>query len=209
MHEQNAEFWRKGLGNSCLQTRQVNHCLALSQSAGFEWFVYPRGMDKFLHSDSDRSPGMLGRFLDRLPEQLPSFQVLRRHCGARDPQAMRGAMALASSLGLPAPIFSEFQLCEPLQLSVDDKKRDESWVPVMKTTAVDCAMTNAPLDFNISSLSSVAVAPVSLLRAQHFVRAFEEAGEFAERSYAPSLKDLSRFTELDTAMNWAVPELRR
>ncbi|CAE7246742.1 slc25a42 [Symbiodinium sp. CCMP2592] len=202
MHEQNAEFWRKGLGNSCLQTRQVNHCLALSRSAGFEWFVYLRGMDKFLHSDFDRSPGMLGRFLDGLP-QLPSFQVLRRHCGARDPQAMREASLADASLGLPLPIFGEFQLCEPLQLSIDDKKRDESWVPVMRASAVDCAMTNAPLDFNISSLSSVAAAPVSVLRAQHFVRAFEEAGEFAERSYAPSLKDLSRFTELDTSMDWA------
>ena len=64
---------------------------------------------------------------------------------------------------------------------------------------MDCAMTDAPLDVNVSSLSSVAAAPVSLLRAQQFVRAFEEAGEVAERSYAPSLKDLSRFIELDTA----------
>ena len=84
-----AELWRRGLGQICVQPRHVNHCLALSRSAGFEWFVYLRGMDKYLHSDVDPSSGMLRRFLNNLPSQMPSFQILRRHCGGTDPVAMQ------------------------------------------------------------------------------------------------------------------------
>eukprot|EP00434_Breviolum_minutum_P039620 symbB.v1.2.035189.t1/scaffold4666.1/size36743/3 len=65
-----AELWRRGLGQICVQPRHVNHCLALSRSAGFEWFLYLRGMDKYLHSDVDPSSGMLRRFLDALPSQI-------------------------------------------------------------------------------------------------------------------------------------------
>ena len=80
-----AELWRRGLGQICVQPRHVNHCLALSRSAGFEWFVYLRGMDKYLHSDVDPSSGMLRRFLDALPSQirLPSRSYKASLWGAR------------------------------------------------------------------------------------------------------------------------------
>ena len=182
-----AELWRRGLGQICVQPRHVNHCLALSRSAGFEWFVYLRGMDKYLHSDVDPSSGMLRRFLNNLAITdafLPD--PIRRHCVGTDPVAMQAARLSASVL--PVPVFSQFQRCEPLQLSVDDFMRDESWVPAMRPS-VDFAMTNMAVDFNQSTESTTfAVVPVRLLRAQHFVRAFE-AGEFGPRSYAPDMKD--------------------
>ena len=201
------ELWHKGLANQCIQPRSVNHCLALSRSAGFEWFVYLRGMDKFLHSDVDPSSGMLRRFLDALPSQMPSFQILRRHCGATDVEAMRVAAQLSAEVELPVPVFSQFQRCEALQLSVDDPMRDDSWVPAMRPSLVDFAMTNMAISFNRST-DFFAAVPVRILRAQHFVRAFE-GKEVGPRLYAPDMKDANRFTELDTMMDWATAALRQ
>ena len=142
----NEDFWQKGLSNICLESQQANHCLALARSAGFEWFVYLRGLDKFLHSDGDRSPGMVRRLLQQSGQ--PYFQVLRRHCGGTDPEAMQEAADISAKAGLPAPVFSRYQLCEPIQLSIDNPYRDDSWVPVMRTAEVDLLMTNMALDFN-------------------------------------------------------------
>lgn len=151
VHGLNQDFWRRDLGNSCLETQQVNHCLALARSAGFEWFVFLRGLDKFLHSDADRSPGMVRRVLhEARQQQIPYFQVLRRHCGARDPEAMRNAAGISAEVGLPVPVFSQYQRCEPIQLSIDDPLRDDSWVPIMKAAEVDLLMTNMAVDFNKS-----------------------------------------------------------
>ena len=172
----------------------------------FEWFVYLRGMDKFLHSDVDPSSGMLRRFLDALPSQMPSFQILRRHCGTTDLEAMRVAAQLSAEVELPVPVFSQFQRCEALQLSVDDPMRDDSWVPAMRPDLVDFAMTNMAISFNRST--SFAAVPVRILRAQHFVRAFE-GKEVGPRLYAPDMKDANRFTELDTMMDWATAALRQ
>ena len=152
VHGLNKDFWRKDLSNICLETQQANHCLALARSAGFEWFVFLRGLDKFLHSDADPSPGMVRRILQRSP--LPFFQVVRRHCGATDADAMRKAAELSAEVGLPVPVFSQFQRCEPLQLSIDDPLRDDSWVPIMKTHDVDLLMTNMAVDFNKSGKGS-------------------------------------------------------
>eukprot|EP00435_Cladocopium_sp_Y103_P040550 s2454_g11.t1 len=208
VHGLNQDFWRRDLSNICLETQQANHCLALARSAGFEWFVFLRGLDKFLHSEADRSPGMVRRVLHEAhQQQIAFFQVLRRHCGARDPEAMRNAAGISAEVGLPVPVFSQYQRCEPIQLSIDDPLRDDSWVPIMKAAEVDLLMTNMAVDFNKSGFS-MPFLPIRRLRAQHFVRAFEVDGKSAtERAYAPSLTDAARFTELDVEMDWAVAEL--
>lgn len=106
---------------------------------------------------------------------------------------MQAAARLSASVQLPVPAM-----------------RDQSWVPAMRPSAVDFAMTNMAVDFNKSTESTTfAVVPVRLLRAQHFVRAFEVGGEFGPRSYAPDMKDASRFSELDTRMDWATAALRQ
>ena len=199
----NGVIWSSFSAPVCVESLAANHCLALARSAGFEWFVFLRGLDKFLHSDLDMQPGMLRRFLNRAP---PAFQILRRHCGGRDREALQqGADVNVSSV---PPVFSQFRLCEPLQLSVEDPMRDVSWVPAMRTSATDLILPNMPVIFNRSYVGSVPGIPVHILRAQHYVRAFEESGEREERKHSKELDEDSRFTELEHGMEWAVAEVR-
>lgn len=145
------DVWRNGLVGICGDNVQVNHCLALARSAGYEWFVHLRGLDKFLHSDADPSPGMVRRVLEQQDQlQTPYFQVLRRHCGVTDLEAMQSAASISAAVGLGVPVFSQYQRCEPVQLSIDNPLRDDSWVPVMKPHRVDLVMTNRAVDFNKS-----------------------------------------------------------
>merc|ERR1712048_1068472 len=74
-------FWKRVGGNACVETLQVNQCLSLAKSAGFQWFVFLRGIDKFLHSDMDSGPGMLRRFLTKLKRNTDGFLLHRRDCG--------------------------------------------------------------------------------------------------------------------------------
>ena len=84
-------------------------------------------------------------------------------------------------------IFSDDMICNFLRISVPKKKKMD----------VDRPGWSMPF------------LPVFLLRAQHFVRAFEVDGVAAtERAYAPQLKDVERFTELDVSMDWALRQLR-
>ncbi|CAE7885650.1 slc25a42 [Symbiodinium microadriaticum] len=198
----NGVIWSSFSAPVCVESLAANHCLALARSAGFEWFVFLRGLDKFLHSDLDMQPGMLRRFLNRAP---PAFQILRRHCGGRDREALQqGTDVNVSSV---PPVFSQFRLCEPLQLSVEDPMRDVSWVPAMRTSATDLILPNMPVIFNRSYAGSVPGIPVHILRAQHYVRAFEESGEREERKHSKELDEDSRFTELEHGMEWAVVEV--
>merc|ERR1740116_834259 len=77
-------FWKAVGGTGCVEVIQVNHCLSLAKSAGFRWLIYIRGVDKFLHSDTeDRAPGFLVRFVDSFPNDT-ELLVRRRDCGGRE-----------------------------------------------------------------------------------------------------------------------------
>ncbi|CAE8690599.1 unnamed protein product [Polarella glacialis] len=198
------DFWKKIGGSSCIETLQVNHCLLLSKSAGFDWFVYLRGIDKFLHSDTDEfsGPDMFKMKLEHgWAANGVAFQIMRRHCGNRVQMDFNSSFS-----SLAPPVFAEFTGCEPLSWSEADPYHDESWVPMIKTQYAEAMYPNLGLPINASL--DVKMISIRSLRAQHFVRAFEAGGEHGERTYAPNMKDEARFTEEDTGLSWAVKFLR-
>lgn len=187
------EFWRVVGGNACVETLLVNHCLALAKSAGFEWFVFLRGIDKFLHSDYDAGPDTLRRFLAERAD-VSGFLVQRRDCGRRQDGVAQGA-----------PVFDEFTGCEPL-VPAGKLGKDVSFVPMMRTSEALLVLPNQMVMRRVEG--AVAVAPMAGLRAQHFVRAFEEGGVYGKRHYDTREMRDERFPDEDHSMTWATPLLR-
>lgn len=107
-------FWKK-IGGCGAQILQLNHCLGLAKSAGFEWLFYIRNIDKFLHTDDEElwKPGLLKRFLDKegASYQDAGFAMFRRDCGVRQ-STRQIEVPTRQGSALAAPVFADFTLCE-------------------------------------------------------------------------------------------------
>lgn len=198
---------RRVLGFECIQHALANHCLGMAKSAGFEWFIFLRGLDKFLHSDLvDGGAGMLHRAFKRRPRES-QFQLFRRDCG--------GVEEPRRSLGSLAPVFQVFTRCEK-RWDAQQPGWDFSWIPVMRPGSTLCTRSTESIPHNISDsrgFRQPTLISIHDLRAQHFVRAFDRGGRFAGLRNDPRYDDLDpteedRFTELDRGMDWAVQVLR-
>lgn len=187
-------LWRQVGGNACVETLLVNHCLSLAKSGGYEWLVFLRGIDKFLHSGLDQGPGMLRRFLAQRPEL--SFLIHRRDCGRTD----------AGVVASDAPVFAEFTGCEN-RVSASALGRDFSWVPCMRPGETHSTFPNTPMMHNVTHSNSKLIQ-IDALRAQHFVRAFEKGGAHGSRHYDKRGDRDGDFTEVDRGMAWSLPLLR-
>lgn len=211
-------FWRQVGGNACIETLLANHCLGLAKSQGFHWLVFLRGLDKFLHADPvalgrDPPSSLLHRYLRRFPQNKPGFLVHRRDCGGH--AGLEGGSAVGSGVADPAgtvepqPVFAVFPRCEARD-SAAAPGRDFSWVPVMRPGRTHSMLPNMPVPHNATQ-GLMRFAHVNVLRAQHFVRAFQAGGEHGRRHYDKGWDrtEEALFTELDKDMAWALPLLRQ
>jgi len=189
-----------GLGTNCIEKLQVNHCVTLAQALGFDWLVYLRNLDKFLHADTERAgPRMLRALLAELGPRSSQILLYRRDCGGQE----------HATKSESTPVFGRWPRCVSTEMA---RGETHSNVPLMNLRDTHWAITRTGISH---SRAEPVFAPIGMLRAQHFVSSFGVPSAAAgpnPRSIingpAGDLQDPWRYNVTDWGMLWAAPLLR-
>eukprot|EP00929_Paragymnodinium_shiwhaense_P073275 TRINITY_DN37302_c0_g2_i1.p1 TRINITY_DN37302_c0_g2~~TRINITY_DN37302_c0_g2_i1.p1 ORF type:complete len:359 (+),score=35.85 TRINITY_DN37302_c0_g2_i1:463-1539(+) len=111
----------------CGDKVSVNHCMALAQAQQYDWLVYIRVIDKFLHADASHvGPRMLVQLLERR-SKADLFLLHRHDCGGSEEDA-----------DTDAAIFLRWPRCVTSAATKADATN--SWVPIMRLSAMHLAL---------------------------------------------------------------------